>query len=337
MPIGYAVVGLGRFAQGRVLPALRKLENSRPAALVSGDPEKAGSLADRFEVPHVYTYDSFDRLADNDEIDAVYIALPNSLHWKYALDAAAMGKHVLVEKPMANSPAECLSMIEACRRNGVKLMVGYRVHFDPGNQEAIRLIRDGAIGNPKFIQSAFSQCTAEPGHWRLDPVLSGGGSLVDIGIYCINACRYLLGSEPVSTVGMVSSTMEAFDEVEENAMAIFRFPGDVLASIASSYGTDRVDYLTIDGSEGWLRLDHPFDYWTPRGLTLSRSGRTRVRELETGDQVAAEIGYFSMCIEADVEPSPSGEEGLRDVIAMEAVYRSARDTCAVPVSYQAVA
>ena len=337
MPVGYAVVGLGKFTERTVLTALQKTKDSKLVALVSGDLGKAKRLADEYDGVPVYSYDGYGQMLQNRDVDAVYIVLPNSMHWKYTIDAANGGKHVLCEKPMAVTPAECLNMIEVCRKNSVKLMVGYRVHFDPGNHEAIKLIRDGAIGKPKFVQAAFSQCTAEPGQWRLNYDLAGGGALVDVGIYCINACRYLLDCEPEAVVGMVSSTADIFSDVEENAMAIFRFPNQVLASITCSYGTERVDGFTVDGSKGWIRLDNAFSSRSVKELTLSRENELETRVFDPGDQVAAEIDYFSQCIEANIEPQPNGEEGMRDVIAFQAVYRSAKNGCCVPVNYEAVA
>lgn len=160
---------------------------------------------------------------------------------------------------------------------------------------------------------------------------------MDVGIYCINACRYLLETEPEAVVGMVSSTEPVFGEVEENAMATFRFPGGVLASVTASFGTERVDGFTIDGSEGWIHLEHAFSSVPQRQLTLERQGKAETRTFDPGDQVAAELDYFSECIMANIEPEPNGEEGMKDIIAAEAVYRSARDGCCVPVTYQAVA
>ncbi len=337
MPVGYAVVGLGNFALDRILPALMRTRHSKLTAVVSGDLNKARRIGAKYGASRIYNYDSFDSIKEDPDVDAVHIALPNSMHWEYTVRAAKAGKHVLCEKPMANSPAECLNMIEECRKNNVKLMIGYRVHFDPGNHEAIRLIEDGAIGYPKFIMAAFSQRTTEPDQWRLNFNLSGGGALMDIGIYCINACRYLLDNEPESAMGMVSSTEPAFAEVDENVLALLQFPEGILASVNCSYGTRRVDGYVVDGSEGWIEVRSAFDYWTPREVSLRRGDSITTRKFDPGDQVAAEIDYFSECIEANIEPAPNGLEGLKDMIIIESIYRSARDGCRVPVNYQSVA
>ncbi len=337
MPVGYAVVGLGDFAADRILPALMRTRRSKLTAIVSGDPNKARRFGAKYGALRIYNYDSFDSIREDSDVHAVYIALPNALHWEYAVRAAKAGKHVLCEKPMAVSPAECLNMVEECRKAGVKLMIGYRAHFDPGNHEAVRLIRDGAIGYPKFAVTTFSQRTTERGQWRLNYNLSGGGALMDIGIYCVNACRYLLDDEPESALAMMSSTEPAFEQVEENCLALLQFPEGLLASANCSYGTRRIDHLIVDGSEGWIEVKSPFDYWTPREVNLKRGDALSTRTFDPGDQVAAEIDYFSECIEANVEPGPNGLEGLKDMIIIEAIYRSARDGCRVPVNYQSVA
>lgn len=337
MPVGYAVVGLGNFAIDRILPALKRTRYSALTAVVSGDPNKSRRFGAKYGAVRIYNYENFDSIKEDPDIDAVYIALPNALHWEYTVRAAKAGKHVLCEKPMANSPAECLNMIEECRRNDVKLMIGYRVHFDPGNREAIRLIEEGEIGYPKFMTATFSQRMTEPEQWRLNYELSGGGALMDIGIYCVNACRYLLDDEPESVLGMVSSTETAFSNVEENCLAILQFPEGVLASVNCSYGSRRVDTLLVDGSEGWLEVRSPFDYWTPREINLRRGEAIATRRFDPGDQVAAEIDYFSQCIRSGIEPGPNGLEGLKDMVIIESIYRSARDGCRVHVNYQSVA
>jgi predicted dehydrogenase len=196
--IGYAVIGLGQIA-GHFLPGVGLTTNSRITALVSGHREKAERIAAQYDVPtnSIYNYENFDEIAHNPAVDAVYVALPNSMHAEYTIRAAKAGKHVLCEKPMATSVADCESMIAACKAANVKLMIAYRCHYEPTNLKAIQLIRDGSLGKVQAIESAFGFNIA-PGEWRLSKKLAGGGPLYDVGIYSLNACRYLTGEEPAA-------------------------------------------------------------------------------------------------------------------------------------------
>jgi predicted dehydrogenase len=216
--IGYAVIGLGRiadhFMRGSLLTG-----NSAITGLVSGHRDKANRIAAQYNVPqsNIYSYDNFDEIAKNPAIDAVYVALPNSMHAEYTIRAAKAGKHVLCEKPMALNAAECESMIAACEAANVKLMIAYRCQYEPIHLKAVKLIRDGALGKVQAIQSAFG-FSEVLGEWRLDKKLAGGGPLYDVGIYSLNACRYLTGEEPtdISAYASVIDHDGRFTSVEEN-------------------------------------------------------------------------------------------------------------------------
>ena len=224
--IRYAVVGLGYIAQAAVLPAFRHARNSKLAALVSGDSKKLKALGRKYGVDGLYSYDQYDELLRSGTIDAVYIAVPNSMHAKYTIRAADAGIHVLCEKPMAVTETECRQMIDACRRNNVKLMIAYRLHFEPANLGAVELVQSNKLGNVRLFDSIFTM-NVKDGDIRLDREL-GGGTLYDIGIYCINAARYLFRAEPVEVSAVsVSNSDPRFREVDEMTAAILRLPGNI--------------------------------------------------------------------------------------------------------------
>jgi glucose-fructose oxidoreductase len=231
--IRYAVVGLGHIAQVAVLPAFGNARrNSRLAALVSGDPVKLDALGKKYGVDRLYTYEQYDECLKSGEVDAVYIALPNSLHCEYAVRAARAGLHVLCEKPLAVTEEECERMARAASEAGVKLMTAYRLHFERANLEAVEIVRSGRIGEPRLFNSTFGTPVV-PGNIRVKRAL-GGGVLYDIGIYCINAARSLFRDEPVEVSAVTAGTL---DEVEESVSAVLRFPNERLATFTASFGT----------------------------------------------------------------------------------------------------
>ena len=317
--IRYAVVGLGHIAQVAVLPAFGNARrNSRLAGLVSGDPVKRAELARKYGVDRTWSYEEYDACLKSGEIDAVYIALPNSLHHEYALRAAQAGIHVLCEKPMALDEAECRRMGEAARAARVKLMVAYRLHFERANLEAIEVLRSGRLGEPRLFNSTF--CTpVEAGNIRVRRDM-GGGVLYDIGIYCINAARSLFRAEPVE---VQATTAGARDEVEEAVSGWLRFPGDRLASFSCSFGAAKVSEYRVAGTKGDLCVEPAYDYARPLKHRLTLDGETRERRYAKRDQFAPELLYFSDCILINREPEPGAEEGLADVRIIRALYQSA--------------
>ncbi|MFO1533048.1 MAG: Gfo/Idh/MocA family protein, partial [Thermoplasmatota archaeon] len=233
--VRYAVIGQGYFAQAAVLPAFAQAPNSRLVALVSDDDTKLRTLKRKYGAEQTLGYDGYDDLLASGDIDAVYIALPNDMHRDFAVRAAEAGVHVLCEKPMALDAEECEAMIGAAERNHVRLMVAYRLHFEPANLAAVEAIRKGRIGKVRTFNSTFCFPVA-PGNIRTQAE-RGGGPLYDIGIYCVNAARYLFQAEPVDVVArMAASGDPRFREVEETVSAILTFPGDRIASFTASYG-----------------------------------------------------------------------------------------------------
>ncbi len=322
--VRYAVVGLGDIAQAAVLPAFAHARrNSELAALVSGDADKRRRLSRRYRVAANCSYEDFAGCLESGGIDAVYLALPNHLHRDFGVAAARAGVHVLCEKPLAVTEVECEDMIRAAEDAGVRLMTAYRLHFEAGNLEAVRLARSGGIGEPRLFQSAFTMQVAE-GNVRLLPEEKGGGPLYDIGIYCINAARCLFRAEPVEvTARRASSGGKRFREVADTTSAVLKFPEDRLAAFTCSFGAAETDWYRLVGTRGDLRLDPAYRYSGALRIEVTAGGRSKARTFARRDQFAAELLEFSDCVLAAREPEPSGREGLADVRVIRALLRSA--------------
>jgi predicted dehydrogenase len=322
--IRYAVVGLGWIAQEAVLPAFSNANNSELVALVTDDPEKARKLGREYDVAKTASYNEYDDLVRSGLVDAVYIALPNSLHADFSIRAAQAGVHVLCEKPMASSVKECERMTRACEDNGVKLMIAYRLHFETGNLKTIEIVKNGEIGEPRFFSSVFGQ-QVPPGNIRLEKSLDGG-PLMDVGVYCINAARYLFRSEPEKVISFGATVKDdpRFVQVHEMASAILRFPGERLASFTSSLGSAPVDTFTVVGTKGDLRLTPGYGYHDDRELICTINGKERKYTFKRGDEFGPEIFYFSQCVLDDTSPEPGGLEGTADIRVIEAILKSIR-------------
>ncbi|HTU51226.1 MAG TPA: Gfo/Idh/MocA family oxidoreductase [Acidobacteriaceae bacterium] len=329
--IGYCIVGLGRISMNQFMPGVKISKGSKIVALVSGHRGKAERIADEYDVPHsaIYNYQNYDSIHDNPTIDAVYIALPNGMHAEYTIRAAKAGKHVLCEKPMANSIKECEQMIAACKQADRKLMIAYRCQYEPTNLKAIELLRQGYAGKLQIMSSA-NGFNIRAGEWRLNKKMAGGGPLVDVGIYSIQAMRYLTGEEPtfVDASWSVIDHDGRFNEVEENVVWTFRFPSGVLAHCATSYGTNFTGgWARAVGSAGMLELNPAFGY---QGLKLTGKAQGK-QPIEVAfnnpspHQFATEADYFSNCILQNQEPKTNGEEGLRDERIITAIYKSCAD------------
>jgi glucose-fructose oxidoreductase len=332
-PVRYAVVGLGWFAQVAVLPAFENArESSRLAALVSGDAKKLAELGERWGVPEERRvgYDGYDELLRSGEVDAVYIVLPNHLHREYTVRAARAGVHVLCEKPMAVTEEECRAMIQACEEAGVKLMIAYRLHFEPANLEAAEIVRSGRIGEPRLYEAVFANRVTKPDDIRLGPIEKGGGTVWDIGIYCINAARYLFRSEPEEVVALSARGDDPrFAECDETTGAVLRFPGERLAVFTSTFGAADRDLFRVLGTEGEIVVEPAFQFNQTLRHRLTVGDETSEKEFEKRDQVAPEILHFSRCIREERPPEPEGREGQADVRIIQAIYRSGRERRAI--------
>ncbi|WP_437756384.1 Gfo/Idh/MocA family protein [Sorangium sp. So ce1389] len=321
--IRYAVVGAGNIAQVAVLPAFENAaENSELVALVSGDPDKLAALGERYGVEERGGYDELEDVLKRSRADAVYIALPNTMHREYTERAAAAGVHVLCEKPMAMTEEDCEAMIRATKDRGVKLMIAYRLHFEEANLKAIEIARSGKLGQVRAFTSLFTQVV------RPDDIRTrsdeGGGALFDLGVYCVNAARYLFREEPSEALALSLRLDEKrAKDVDETTSAILRFPSGAVAQFTVSQGLSSVSSFRIAGTEGDLRVEPAFDYTADIKHYLTVGGKTEEKTYKKRDQFAPELVYFSRCVLEDKEPEPSGLEGFADVRVMLAIQNSA--------------
>jgi predicted dehydrogenase len=325
-----AVIGQGHFAQAAVLPAIEQLDDVELAALISGSEHKLDELGARYEVRTLGHYDDLDSILARGEIDAVYIAVPNDMHAEMALIAARRGVHVLCEKPMAPTEAECMQMIRACEQRRIKLMIAYRLHFQSANLVAIEIARGGELGDPRVFSSTFTMQVRE-GNTRVQP-RRGAGPLFDIGIYCVNAARYLFRAEPAEVLAMkLSGRDPRFSSVDEACAVTMRFPHERVAQFTCSFGAvDRAHYELL-GTDGFMTLDNAYEYNAEMTMHVSGKHGEKHRTFEPRDQIAAEIEYFARCVRDDVDPEPSGWEGLADVRILQAIQQSTRFGRAVPI------
>jgi predicted dehydrogenase len=335
--VGCAVVGLGRISQVAVLPAFRHSKKAKLVAVVSGDLKKAKRLAARFGANVSYTYDDYDRCLENPEVDAVFIATDNGTHARYSVRAAEAGRHVLCEKPMARTADECRQMIKVCRDNKVRLMIAYRKYFEPASIALKKLITTGKLGKLKLIHSAFTiflPPTKSVPAWHLDPVASGGGSLVDVGVYCVNTIRWLTEKEPFEASAISWTTDPArFSGVEESIGFQLKFPDALLVQASASFGAAQANFLKIFGEKGWASLDPAFAYDEERRLFGKIGGRWFEKRFPVVDEFASELDAFADCIRRRRDPEPDGREGLRDVVTMQAIYQAAREGRWVPIKF----
>ncbi len=338
--LGIAVVGLGRLTLNQILPAFRQSLHARPVALVSGYAEKAHIVAKQYGIKEssVYSYDEIARLADNKEVDAVYIVTPNGRHRDHVLAAAKAGKHVLCEKPMANNSAEAREMIQACKQVGVKLMIAYRCQYELFNVEAARLTQSGELGRPRIIHATNTQVQGPGDQWRMSAALAGGGALPDIGLYCLNGVRTMLGEEPVEVYAQIINPEgdQRYQEVEETVSFTLRFPSGVIANCVTSYGAHECKDMEIRLEKGWVSLENAFAYQGQRLYVAQRHGEgEQVNEirLSAKSQFTLEIDHFADSVLKNKEFNTPGEEGLQDHLLMEAIYKSAREGVPVKIEH----
>lgn len=325
--VGWAIVGLGQLSINQILPAFAKCERSKVVALVSGHPDKAAKLASRYGVSprSIYNYQNYDSIKDNGEVDVIYIVLPNGMHAEYTIRGHQAGKHVLCEKPMANTPEDCHRMIDAAREAQRKLMVAYRCRYEPVNQAMIKMARDQELGPIKVIVADHGFNIGDPAQWRLNKTLAGGGSLMDIGIYSLQATRYITGEEPVEVTAMAYSTPGdvRFKEVEETINFQLRFPSGVLANCTSSYGYSGQNRYRVIATKGWFELE-PATSYTGLRMRVRRGNGLEERDVPQRDHFASEMDHMSECVMADKPPLTPGEEGWRDLRVMMAIYEAAK-------------
>lgn len=340
-PLGWCFVGLGGFAQHELLPGISRCKLGRCVAVVTGHPEKVTqpnqklggkSIKDAFDLKEsdIYSYDNFDSIKDNPKIDIVYIVLPNGMHCEYTVRAFKAGKHVMCEKPMANTAAEAAEMIKARDEAGKKLQIGYRMHWDALTDHAIAAMRAGEIGKIQSIEAA-SGFNIGPGVWRLNKKLAGGGSLMDIGIYSVSAAQYLSGETPVEVSNVTISSPPndpRFAEVEADVQADLKFPSGVIAKIDSSY-SHGLGRFAVHGSAGEVLLQPASGYMEPPnfgGVKLAMSktagGKPEPVDVTPVDQFVGELDGFSAALQGTAPFKATGEEGLQDMKIIDAIYKA---------------
>lgn len=317
--IRFAVVGLGHISQIAVLPAFAHAQEiCELSGLISDDAEKIAELSEIYGVENSWHYDQFDEACKSGKFEAVYVALPNNMHKEYAIRAAHAGIHVLCEKPMAVTSKDCLEMIEAAFSSKVKLMIAYRLHFERTNMKAVEIIESGVIGKPRYFNSSFSMQVRE-GNIRTSGG-QGGGPLNDIGIYCINAARYLFREEPIEVTASIARSKDPrFQEVEEAVSACLRFPDEKLATFICSFGASDMQRYDVVGTEGAISLDPAYEYAADLAYIVKAGNTTEKYRTPKRDQFAPELLHFAECIVEDKEPRPSGAEGWIDMTIIEAI------------------
>jgi predicted dehydrogenase len=326
--VGVAIVGIGKLTLGQLLPAFADAKVAKLVAFVSGHPDKAREQADKFGVDrkNIYNYENFDSIKDNPAIDVVYIVLPNSMHAEYTIRAAKAGKHVLCEKPMANSVAECQEMIAACKAAQKKLMVAYRMRYEPMTVKAIELAQSPkATGTIKHIRAEAGFPIGDPTQWRLKKAMAGGGPLMDMGVYAINAVRYLSGKEPVEVTASTYTTPgdPRFTDVEETVNFELRFKEGFTASGLTTYGFNSKRFR-VSGTAGGLESE-PYQSYSGNHLwQLDKNNKRTEVEYQPINHFAAEMDHLGDCILNDKPVLTPGEEGLQDIKIVTAIYEAAR-------------
>ena len=322
--VRYAVVGAGWISQEAFLPGVWQTKNSVVTAIVTGSKDKGQKLADFHQVPHVFQYEQYSKMLFEDICDAVYVALPNSMHAEYTIQAAKACKHILVEKPLAISLQEGKTMIEVADENGVYLMTAYRLHSEPGTVSALERIRQGQIGEPRLFNSILS-FRIKPENHRLKSSL-WGGPLQDLGVYCINAARHLFKAEPTEVWACCNERTDnpIFKEVEESIAATMIFPGGRIAQFIASFGADTCDSYTVVGTEGSLTMDPAYRFESAMRLQQRNQEVIKADQFPYRDHFAGMTAYFSECILNDNPPEADGLEGLADLAILLAIEKSAQ-------------
>jgi len=325
--LGFAFVGLGGFAREQLMPGITRCKFCKPVAVVSGHPEKAAAVASEYGIDsrNIYNYENFDSIKDNPAIDVVYIVLPNGMHAEYTIRAFQAGKHVMCEKPMANTVEECRAMIAAGKAAGKRLQIGYRMHWDSPTLACIDALRQGEIGPIQIIEAETGFTIGDPTVWRLNRKLAGGGCLMDIGIYSLSAARYLSGEEPTEVFAhtYADTSDPRFKEVEQNCDFQLKFPSGVLASCLSSYNANLNRYV-VHGRNGQCILDPGQPYDGARFQIERRGEGLEAVDVPVADQFVGEMDGFAQAINGNGPFKATGEEGLQDMRIIEAIYESAR-------------
>lgn len=325
--LGFALVGLGRLSTNQLAPAFETTEHCRLVGIVSGSETKPQEWKKKYSLDdkNIYDYRTFDQIAENPDIDVVYVVLPNSMHEEFTIRAARAGKHVFCEKPMSVSADECRQMIDACDSAKVNLGIGYRCQFEPHHLECIRLAREEKFGRLRHIDAGFGFKIADYPvgdlrRWRLEHELAGGGALMDVGIYALQACRYLTGEEPKSVMAReIKTDPEKFAEVDETILWSMDFPSGVVANCSTTYNFNGINKFVATADQGQFGLEPAYSYQGIEGF----AGDQPIKAPKV-DQFAREMDAFAESIQQGNRSKVPGEEGLRDQLVLDAIYRSVR-------------
>lgn len=329
--LGIALVGLGSYSHGQLAPALQETKLCKLSGIVTGTPAKAEEWSQKYSIPeeNIYNYETYDQIADNPDIDIIYVVLPNGMHAEYTIRAAEAGKHVICEKPMATSVEDCRRMIEACRKADRKLSIGYRLHFEPHNQEMMRLGREEVLGPVQSVQTGNGFTMGNtPDVWRLDKELAGGGPLMDMGIYSVQGAIYTTGKLPVAvTAREETNNKRLFDEVEETIYWQMEFPGDVTVDCETSYARN-MSYIRAQTADGEFELAPAYGYGGIQGNTSE--GEMNFPQV---NQQALQMDAFADCILNNKKTRVPGEMGMRDVRILMAIYEAAETGKRIPLEF----
>ncbi|WP_338869469.1 Gfo/Idh/MocA family oxidoreductase [Spirosoma sp. SC4-14] len=318
--LGVALVGLGNYATNQLAPALLETQNCYLAGIVTGTPEKAKSWMEKYTIPakNSYSYQTFDQIRNNPDIDIIYVVLPNFLHAEYTIRAAQAGKHVICEKPMAMNAEEARQMITACNKAGVQLSVGYRLYFEPHHLEMRRLATENAFGHVKVIESALGFTVPGPNSWRLDKKIGGGGAIMDLGVYAIQGARRTLNLDPVSVTAQAFTFDKVhFKDVHEMVFWQFEFPGGTIADCRTTYSS-YIDRLYATGERGWFKLEPAYNATGAQGIT----SKGAMDVASPRFQQIAQMDAFVESIRDNTKPLASGEEGWKDMKLIGAILQA---------------
>ena len=319
-----AIMGLGSYGT-RVAKAMVDCKRAKLIGVISGTPSKINNWQSEYNIPekNCYNYENFDNIKDNPDIDAVYIITPNGLHCEQAIRVAKAGKHVICEKPMAINAKEGQEMVNACKAANVKLLVGYRMHFEPKTMEVVRMRKAGEFGQPKFFQGQSGFVIGNPNQWRLNKELSGGGAMMDIGIYSINGARYMLGEVPIWVTAQETKTdpVKFKEGIDETIQFQMGFPSGAVASCLSTYAMRHLDRFFMTGDDGWVEMKPSTGYGPIKG-------RTHNGELEQPHSThqTLQMDGMAQIIFEGIKPivPVDGEEGVKDMKIIDAIYLAAK-------------
>ena len=331
--VGFALVGLGRLTLEELLPAFAECKKAKVTALVSGTPDKLKTVAAQYGIPEqsCYSYEDFDQIADDADVQVVYVVLPNSMHREYTERVAQAGKHVLCEKPMSVSSVDAQAMVDACAQAGVKLMIAYRIQYEAYNRQLQHFVRQGIFGRLVGMSAVNVQTVSENGteQWRHKRAMAGGGSLPDIGLYCLNTARFLTGEEPVEISASIYSPPDdpRFAEVEETVSFYLRFPSNLIANCFTSYGARDDKYQRLNFAQATISMPNAYKYEGQSMLIGQRQGENDGETeltIQAPNQFSQEIDHMATCVLNDRRPYTPGEEGVQDHELMEAIYKAAQ-------------